>query len=63
MNIGFSKYLNQLRIKHAYDLISQNMTSVSEIAYNCGFSDSLYFSKVFKKITGISPTEYIKSRS
>jgi AraC-like DNA-binding protein len=34
--------------------------SVSDIALNCGFSDPLYFSKVFKKKYGVCPTEYLQ---
>ena len=63
MDIGFNKYLNNLRIQYAHEIISKNTTSVSEIAALCGFSDPLYFSKVFKKRVGCSPTEYIKNKS
>ena len=63
MDISFKSYLNNLRIQYAYKLIENNETSVSQIAFSCGYSDSLYFSKVFKKIRGISPTEYIKNSS
>ena len=62
MNISFKTYLNKLRMQYAYELIENNNTSVSKIAELCGYSDSLYFSKVFKKARGITPTQYIKNR-
>ena len=62
MGIGFNEYLNNLRFKHACRLIDSGSTTISEIALNCGFSDPLYFSKFFKKKTGLSPSEYIQKQ-
>lgn len=56
--VGFSTYVQDLRINHAVELIKDNHFSVKEIAHLCGFTDPLYFSKVFKKKTGLSPKEY-----
>ena len=58
--IGISAYLNTVRINHACALIEANYTGVSDVAYLCGYKDALYFSKVFKLHTGMSPREYIK---
>ena len=63
MNIGFNQYLNDLRIQYAYELFATGVQSVSEIAVLCGYSDPLYFSKVFKKSAGLSPTEYMKQKN
>ncbi len=60
MGVGFNEYLNRLRLQYAVYLIGEGATSVSQIALQCGFSDPLYFSKVFKKKEGISPREYIQ---
>ena len=60
MNVGFSQYLNILRISYASKLIGEGAQSVTEISVMCGYSDPLYFSKLFKKKFGCSPTEYIK---
>jgi len=60
MGINFSQYLNEIRIQHAVDLIRKNDISVAEVAFTCGFSDSMYFSKVFKRIIGKTPSEYKK---
>ena len=61
-NVGFSDYLNHLRIQHALSLINDKVTSVTQISELSGFSDPLYFSKVFKKKMGISPTTYIQQK-
>lgn len=60
INVKFTDYLNNLRIQHAIKLIKDNSVSVSEIASKCGFSDPFYFTKVFKKFTDKTPTEFMK---
>ena len=55
------KYLTSLRIEHAKKLLSENKSTVSEIAALCGFSTVHYFSNTFKKETGMTPTEYVKT--
>ncbi len=60
MGMGFNEYVNALRLQTARQMIADGAASVSEIATSCGFNDSLYFSKFFKKRTGYSPREYIK---
>lgn len=59
--VKFTEYLNRLRISHAVSIID-SATPIAEIAMQCGFSDPLYFSKVFKKAMCISPSEYVKTR-
>ena len=56
----FSKYLMNVRLNAATDLLKTGAFSVSEIADQCGFSDVYYFSKCFKKHFGISPSAYRK---
>jgi hypothetical protein len=58
--ITLSDYIATLRIQQACTLISHGFTSVSDISNQCGYSDPQYFSKIFKKILGESPSEYIK---
>ena len=56
-----TQYLTALRIEHAKQLLRDtNNYSISSIAHNCGFSDSLYFSTCFKKHIGVSPLVYRK---
>lgn len=60
MSRGFVDYLNEIRIEHACTYLRQNYLKTYEIAYKVGFNDEKYFSRVFKKIMGQSPSEYRK---
>ena len=55
---NFTSYLTQYRIKEAKKMLSQPTVNVKEIGRAVGYGDSNYFAKVFKRITGQSPTEY-----
>jgi Response regulator containing CheY-like receiver domain and AraC-type DNA-binding domain len=59
-NLGcsFVDYLNRTRIEYACDYMHDGRMKIYEIAFKVGFRDEKYFSKVFKKVTGQSPTEY-----
>ena len=52
------QYRDKLRLWHAKDYLLGNICSMDEIAGRCGFRDANYFSRFFKKHTGISPTGY-----
>ena len=60
MKIGFSNYVQELRIDCAKKLLSGTNCRVKDVALRSGFGDYHYFSKTFKKITGMSPAEYRK---
>lgn len=60
MPLKFTEYLTKIRIEHAIKLLEDDQISVAELASRCGFTDAFYFSKIFKKITGISPSKYQK---
>jgi AraC-like DNA-binding protein len=62
-NTGFTfkNYLSIIRIKHAKELLLNTDKSVIDIAYECGFEDSNYFSTAFKKAEKMSPLEYRKT--
>ena len=51
-------YLTELRIEEAKKMLMQTDMTVSEISDETGFSDTSYFSKVFLKAVGVSPTHY-----
>ncbi|WP_138752072.1 response regulator transcription factor [Paenibacillus sinopodophylli] len=57
---GFSEYLNKIRVEKAADLLRDSAVSISEISSMVGYSDHSYFTKVFKKLTGLSPSHYRK---
>ncbi len=54
-------YINKTRIEISKSLIINQNITIKEVAYSCGFTDDKYFSKTFKKYTGISPMEYKKT--
>ena len=51
-------YFNRLKIRHACQLLEGTDLHVNQICYKLGFEDSLYFSRLFSKIMGVSPTTY-----
>ncbi|MGQ9619481.1 MAG: helix-turn-helix domain-containing protein, partial [Bacteroidales bacterium] len=55
---GYIEYLNQVRANRACYLLRETVNTIHEIAKECGFSSVSNFNKQFKKILGISPTEY-----
>lgn len=55
----FNKYINMLRIERAKKIIeTTDEVKLNELAYSLGYSDSHYFSKVFKQITKNTPSQY-----
>ena len=58
MGMNFSVFLKKFRISHAKRLLKTTDMKIYEVAQECGYSNSNYFTKVFKEVTGISPAEY-----
>lgn len=56
--IGFNEYLNHTRLEHAKTLLKGYDLKVKEVAHTCGFVDSNYFCRLFRKNTERSPSEY-----
>jgi len=48
-------------MEHACFLLEQTSLSMAEIAYQVGYDDALYFSRVFRKVLGLAPSTYRKS--
>lgn len=57
VHITFNEYLNRYRINKAIELLKKSDYNITEISYMCGYSSAKYFSRVFKKYLGISPSD------
>ena len=55
---SFKEYLNMVRIEESKRLLSNTDYSIIDVAVAVGFEDQSYFSKVFKKYTGLTPKQY-----
>ena len=58
MGLSYQEYLNNCRITKAKDLLRTSPQSVSEIAASLGFADATGFGRIFKKLTGRTPSAY-----
>lgn len=56
--VTINNYIIQLRITNAKQLLRFSDQTIDEIALECGYDDSNYFSRLFKKVEGLSPSEY-----
>lgn len=57
--LGFSRYLNTVRLRFACTLMEQGEDEVQSIALRCGYKDPLYFSRLFKNSFGMSPRTHM----
>lgn len=53
-------YVIELRLQHSMEMLLQPERTVTEVCYKAGFKDLAYFSRIFKKHTGMSPSSYKK---
>ena len=60
-SMSFVDYVNSAKIEKAKTMLADPNALVYEVATSLGFDSPFYFSKVFKKVTGISPTQYQNS--
>ena len=56
--VNFSAYLNDYRIARAKELLSATDMGVKDVSAACGYADSSYFARVFKRQTGQTPSDY-----
>jgi len=56
------KFLNNIRILHACDILLTTDMNITEVAMNCGFSSASHFGRIFKLTTGQTPSEFRKSK-
>jgi len=59
-NVTINDYLNQVRIRHAVEMFDAGVINVKFVAESCGYTTPGYFSKRFRKVMGVSPSEYCK---
>lgn len=55
---SFVSYLTWFRVEKAKELLADVLVNVKEISINVGYRDSNYFTKVFKRLVGVTPSEY-----
>ncbi|MGN0348295.1 MAG: helix-turn-helix transcriptional regulator [Roseburia sp.] len=58
VNMTLTDYINTTRIRQSLILLNSTSLSIQEIAAQCGFSDSNYFTRIFKRFQGLSPKNY-----
>lgn len=58
--VSIISYVNHLRITYSKQLLRFSELNIEQIALNCGFESLYYYSRVFKQIEGISPSQYRK---
>lgn len=52
------EYLNRIRVEYVCEQLTYSGQSIKEIAYDAGFDDPQYFSRMFKRVTGLTPGQY-----
>ncbi|MNL04221.1 Sensor histidine kinase TodS [compost metagenome] len=62
-NLAPVEFVRDMRLKRSRQLLDANGQNISEVAYAVGFNSAKYFSTCFKEEYGISPSEYLKSKS
>lgn len=62
MGTTLTDYINDLRIEYATELLCSNHFSIASVCTEVGFSDVSYFTRVFKKVMGQTPAQYVKER-
>ena len=62
MKENFNSYLNRVRIEMSKKLLSDDTMALIDVSNSVGYEDQSYFSKVFKKLVGVSPGKYRESR-
>ena len=59
-NMSVNDFTKSIRMKKAAQLLQQRQLNINEVAYEVGFEDRRYFSREFKKVFGLKPSEYAK---
>ncbi|MEK6151698.1 AraC family transcriptional regulator [Flavobacteriaceae bacterium 3-367] len=62
-NQSFIQFVNEFRVRKAKELFDGNLSSVSQVMYQCGFNDPSYFTRQFKKYQKFAPTDYLRHKA
>ncbi len=62
-SMNFKSFVNILRIEQAYELLSEEHYSITDVCNKCGFTSIRNFNRVFKNLSGLTPSEYKKSKN
>lgn len=62
-NMTIPEYITKIRVQNAMGFLKNSKMSVKEISTSVGMKDSFYFSKLFKKLTGMTPRDFRKTQS
>ena len=57
-DLNITDFINSFKLKKAVELIQENKLPIADIAFNVGFNDPKYFSRIFRKFYGMSPSEF-----
>ena len=60
-NITPTAYINELKLNYAINLMYSSTLSITDICYECGFSNISWFYKLFEREYGISPAKFKRS--
>jgi len=58
VGVTIGEYMKMIRLSHAKKLLKESSLKINEVARESGFEDQQYFCVVFKKIMGVTPSEY-----
>ena len=57
-DLNITDFINSFKLRKAVELIHENKQPIADIAFNVGFNDPKYFSRIFRKFYGMSPSEF-----
>ncbi len=55
-----SNFIRTIKLKYAAELLISDSYSIKEVAHNCGFNSTAYFTKTFKEVFNVTPSQYIE---
>ncbi len=62
-DLNITDFINSFKLRKSVELIRENKQPITEIAFNVGFNDPKYFSRIFRKFYGMSPSEFQSQKS